>query len=109
MDRLKNKCALLMGATSGIGQSCAEMVAREGAHIVVTGRRPAQAEAVPRTFVKAGGEATFKSWDVTQPEPAEDAVRYVIAGRAGLDTLLNKAGGSGTADGPVTPAAIDEF
>jgi len=60
MDRLKNKCALLMGATSGIGQNCAVMVAREGARIVLTGRRVAQGEAVARSIIEAGGDAMFQ-------------------------------------------------
>jgi NAD(P)-dependent dehydrogenase (short-subunit alcohol dehydrogenase family) len=48
MNRLKNKCALLMGATGGIGQSCAEMFTREGARVVVTGRRVIEGEAAHR-------------------------------------------------------------
>jgi NAD(P)-dependent dehydrogenase (short-subunit alcohol dehydrogenase family) len=109
MDRLKNRCALLMGATSGIGQSCADMFAREGAPIVVTGLRLAHGEAVAPTIVQAGGDATFQVCDVTQPESVEDAVRYAIGRMGGLISSPNNAGRSGNADGPVISAAIDEF
>ena len=98
-----------MGATSGIGQTCAEMFAREGARVVLTGRRVAHGEAVARSIVAAGGDAAFQLCDVTQPESVEEAVRQATARLGRLDILLNNAGGSGNADGPVTIASLDEF
>ncbi|HTF64006.1 MAG TPA: SDR family NAD(P)-dependent oxidoreductase, partial [Edaphobacter sp.] len=109
MERLKNKCALLMGATSGIGQTCAEMFAQQGARVVVTGRRVVEGEAVARSIVAAGGDAAFQLCDVTEPESVEEAVRQAIGRLGRLDILLNNAGGSGNADGPVTTASLDEF
>jgi NAD(P)-dependent dehydrogenase (short-subunit alcohol dehydrogenase family) len=109
MERLKDKCALLMGATSGIGQRCAEMFAQQGARVVVTGRRAEQGEAVARGIVAAGGDAVFQLCDVTEPESVEEAVRQTIRRLGRLDVLLNNAGGSGNADGPVTTASLDEF
>jgi NAD(P)-dependent dehydrogenase (short-subunit alcohol dehydrogenase family) len=109
MERLKNKCALLMGATSGIGQTCAEMFAQQGARVVVTGRRVVEGEAVARNIVAAGGDAAFQLCDVTEPESVEEAVRQTIGRLGRLDILLNNAGGSGNADGPVTTASLDEF
>lgn len=109
MDRLKNKCALLIGATSGIGQACAEMFAREGARVVVAGRRSVEGEAVARGIVEAGGDATFQVCDVTVPESVEEAVRQTISRLGRLDILLNNAGGSSNADGPVTTSSLDEF
>jgi NAD(P)-dependent dehydrogenase (short-subunit alcohol dehydrogenase family) len=109
MARLKNKCALVMGATSGIGQTCAEMFAQHGARVVLTGRRVAQGEAVARGIVSAGGDAAFQLCDVTEPESVEEAVRQAIDRLGRVDILLNNAGGSGNADGPVTTASLDEF
>jgi NAD(P)-dependent dehydrogenase (short-subunit alcohol dehydrogenase family) len=109
MERLKNKCALLMGATGGIGRTCAEMFAQQGARVVVTGRRIAEGEAVARSIVDAGGDAVFQLCDVTEPESVEEAVRGAIGHLGRIDILLNNAGGSGNADGPVTTASLDEF
>jgi NAD(P)-dependent dehydrogenase (short-subunit alcohol dehydrogenase family) len=109
MKRLKNKCALIMGATSGIGQTCAEMFARQGARVVLTGRRVPEGEAVARNIVAAGGDAIFQMCDVTEPESVEEAVHQAIGRFGRLDVLLNNAGGSSNTDGLVTTASLDEF
>ncbi|MET0984748.1 MAG: SDR family oxidoreductase [Steroidobacteraceae bacterium] len=107
--RLAGKSALLMGATGGIGQTCAEMFSKEGARLVVTGRRVAEGEAVAGKIVDAGGDAAFVQCDVTDPASVEKAVRTAIERLGRLDVLLNNAGGSAASDGPVTTASLDEF
>lgn len=109
MGRLTGKAALLMGATGGIGQACAEMFAREDAKVVVTGRRSAEGEGVAQQIIDAGGEAWFVQCDVTDPGSVEKAVAQAVGKLGRLDVLLNNAGGSGVDDGPVTEASIDEF
>jgi NAD(P)-dependent dehydrogenase (short-subunit alcohol dehydrogenase family) len=99
--RLKNKCALVMGATSGIGQTCAEMFAQQGARVVLTGRRVTEGEEVARNIVAAGGDAIFQACDVAEPESVKEAVRQAVARFGQLDIVLNNAGGSANADGPV--------
>lgn len=107
--RLKDKCALLMGAAGGIGQTCAEMFAQQGARVVVTDRRVVEGEAVARSIVAAGGDAVFQLCDVTEPESVEEAVRQTIGRLGKIDILLNNAGGWGNTDGPVTTDSLDEF
>jgi NAD(P)-dependent dehydrogenase (short-subunit alcohol dehydrogenase family) len=107
--RLKNKCALVMGATSGIGQTCAEMFAQQGARVIVTGRRVVEGEAVARNIVAAGGDAAFQQCDVTKPESVAETIRLAVDRLGKLDILLNNAGGSRSADGLVTAGALDEF
>lgn len=109
MARLQNKTALIMGATGGIGQTCAEMFSREGARVVITGRRVSEGEALAKTIVGAGGEAVFVQCDVTEPESVENAVRQTMTQMGRLDILVNNAGGSANTDGPVTTADLDEF
>ena len=109
MPRLADKAALIMGATGGIGATCAEMFAAEGARVVVTGRRATEGEAVAQRIVDGGGDAAFIRCDVTDEASVERTVREAAERMGRLDVLVNNAGGSGNADGPVTTASLDEF
>jgi NAD(P)-dependent dehydrogenase (short-subunit alcohol dehydrogenase family) len=57
--RLKDKVAIITGATSGIGRAGAILFAREGAKVVVVGRRKAAGEETLRKVKAVGGEAMF--------------------------------------------------
>lgn len=107
--RLQDKVALLAGATGGIGQVMAEMFAAEGASVVIGGRRRPEGESVADGINAQGGRARYQPLDVTDETSVQDAVRATVAEFGKLDVLVSNAGGSTTADGPVTTAAIDEF
>jgi len=89
--RLEGKVALVSGSTRGIGRTTAEMFAREGAKVAVTGRTVERGQKVANIIKEAGGEAEFFPLDVT----SEDSVREVIDGVAdrfgSLTTLVNNA------------------
>jgi NAD(P)-dependent dehydrogenase (short-subunit alcohol dehydrogenase family) len=89
--RLDGKVALVSGSTRGIGRSIAQMFAREGAKVAITGRTAARGEKVENVIKEAGGEAAFFQLDVTQ----EDSVRETMDGVAerfgSLDILVNNA------------------
>lgn len=107
--RLRNKVAFITGATSGIGAAAAALFAAEGARVIVAGRNAERGEAVAEKIARAGGEARFISTDVTEPEDIESALRKTVEIFGGLDILYNNAGGSTSADGPVTTAPLEEF
>src|ERR671923_2392458 len=66
--RLQGKVALITGAAHGMGETEANMFAREGAKIVVADVLEAEGKQVVEAIAKAGGEACFVRLDVTQEE-----------------------------------------
>lgn len=90
--RLKNKVALITGATSGMGRAAAVLFAREGAKVVLFGRRSNLGEDITSEIKSEGGEATFIKGDVSIARDAERAVRFTVDTYGKLDVLFNNAG-----------------
>lgn len=109
MSRLSGKVAFITGATSGIGAAAAELFAVEGASVAIAGRNAARGEAVAARIAEKGGVAKFIATDVTEPESFSAALNQTAELFGGLDVLYNNAGGSTSADGPVTAAPLEEF
>jgi 3-oxoacyl-[acyl-carrier protein] reductase len=90
--RLKDKIALITGGTSGIGCAIAELFAREGAVVTLTGRRRERGEDVAARLRARGGRAEFAGMNA-QHLPDVRAVIEETAERHGrLDILVNNAG-----------------
>jgi NAD(P)-dependent dehydrogenase (short-subunit alcohol dehydrogenase family) len=90
--RLKNKVALITGGTSGIGEAVAELFAREGAKIAITGRNESRGHAVTVRILESGGEAIFLRTDVRKGEECKRAVHETLRSFVRLDILFNNAG-----------------
>ena len=88
---LNGKRALVTGSTSGIGESIAKVLAREGASVVVHGRRPEEAARVVGDIEREGGRAVAVTGDVSSDEGVERIVGGVEAA-GGIDILVNNAG-----------------
>jgi 3(or 17)beta-hydroxysteroid dehydrogenase len=87
--RVEGKVALVTGAASGLGKAAAQMLAREGARVVVTDRNEAGAKEVAGTM----GEAA-RAWklDVTQEADWVRVVDETLATFGRLDVVVNNAG-----------------
>ena len=109
MTRLAGKVVLIAGATTGIGKASAGVFAREGAKVVLTGRRVPEGEAAAAAIRRDGGTAIFVQTDVTDEAAVRRAVETTIREYGALHVLFNNAGGSSNADGKVTEASLDEF
>jgi NAD(P)-dependent dehydrogenase (short-subunit alcohol dehydrogenase family) len=90
--RLENKVALITGGTSGIGEAVAELFAREGAKIAITGRNESRGHAITTRILKAGGEAIFLRTDVRKAAECQRSVDETLQSFGHLDILFNNAG-----------------
>jgi NAD(P)-dependent dehydrogenase (short-subunit alcohol dehydrogenase family) len=90
------KLALVTGASRGIGAATAEMLAREGWHVIIIGRNETALGEVDDLIHKAGGTATIAPFDLTDGD-AIDRLGQAIGGRWGkLDALILNAADLGT-------------
>jgi NAD(P)-dependent dehydrogenase (short-subunit alcohol dehydrogenase family) len=91
--KLKDRVAIITGATSGIGEASALLFAEEGARVTVTGRDEARGRKVVAAIGAAGGKALFVRADVRLPRDCERVVAETLRASGGrLDILFNNAG-----------------
>lgn len=86
--RLENKVAIITGGGSGIGAAASRLFAREGAKIVVTGRRP---EPIAAVAAEVGGVAV--AGDTSDPAHVAEAVAAAVSTFGGIDVVVTSAGG----------------
>jgi NAD(P)-dependent dehydrogenase (short-subunit alcohol dehydrogenase family) len=89
---LKNKVAVVIGGTSGIGQALARGLAEGGADVVPTGRRLENIAAVAGEFERLGRRSVRVACDVTDRGSIENLLRAVLAEFGKVDILVNCAG-----------------
>lgn len=90
--RLAGKIALVTGAGSGIGRAIAIVFAREGAAVLLTGRRPAPLTSTAHEIRQAGGTAIAVPGDMTRSEDVARLVQEAHAALGRIDILVNNAG-----------------
>ena len=93
VPELKDKIALVTGASSGIGRATALKFVAAGARVALVGRDAEALEAVAGEIAQGGGEAFAVAADVTNEQEAERAVAASAERFGGLDVLVNAAGG----------------
>jgi len=106
MTKLRDRVAIITGATSGIGRACAEAFAREGASVVVVGRRKDVGEKLATALKNA---SCFTAADVSRQSDIEALVKQTLDRFGRIDIVVNNAG-SVSATGPIAdtdPAAFD--
>lgn len=90
--RLHNKVAIITGGGTGIGAGIAKMFAREGASVVICGRRQEPLENVIREIQNSGGEAMYVVADVSSQEQIQNVIRATLDKYGTIDILVNSAG-----------------
>ena len=92
MNTFTNKVALVTGGTSGIGSATALAFAREGAKVVVSGRREKEGNEIVSLIKKNGGEGMFIKTDVSSEADVAALVTKTLSAYGRLDAAFNNAG-----------------
>ena len=104
----ENKVVLVTGGTSGIGRSTAVAFAREGAQVVVSGRRQVEGAQTVALIEKDGGKGHFVPCDVSEEAQVKALVQTVVDQFGKLDIAFNNAGIEGS-PGPLVNATVDHY
>jgi NAD(P)-dependent dehydrogenase (short-subunit alcohol dehydrogenase family) len=95
---LSGKCALVTGASQGIGRACAEWLARAGAGVALAARNAENLAEVAAGIRREGGRAEELPLDLTEEGKPEWAVDETARRFGGLDIVVNVAGVSRRSD-----------
>ncbi len=95
MQRFADRIVLITGGSTGIGQATAQAFAREGATVVIAGRRVQAGEQTVSLLKEQGAEASFVQTDVTVEADVARLLEEVVARYGRLDIAFNNAGSFG--------------
>jgi NADP-dependent 3-hydroxy acid dehydrogenase YdfG len=110
LESLKNKVAWVTGAGTGIGQAGAVALAKNGAGVILSGRRKETLQETMDMIVQGGGETSMEVLDVSDAQAVQTVADRIIARYGRLDILVNNAG-TNVAErhwGAVTPEKWDQ-
>ncbi|HEY7375322.1 MAG TPA: SDR family oxidoreductase [Polyangia bacterium] len=86
------KVVVITGASSGIGESTAKLLAREGARVVLGARRKERIDALTKEITDSGGKAVPVVADVSRRNDVDDLVKRALDTFERVDVLVNNAG-----------------
>lgn len=89
---LKDKVAIITGASYGMGRTMAELFAEEGAAVVITARGKEKLDAVVEGIRERGGKAVGIVADVCSTEDTKRVFETALKGFGDVDILINNAG-----------------
>jgi NADP-dependent 3-hydroxy acid dehydrogenase YdfG len=92
LENIKEKIVVITGASSGLGEATARLLARQGASVVLGARRTEQLEKISSEINLAGGKAIFHDVDVTDASQVKDFVKFAYDQYGRIDVMINNAG-----------------
>jgi NAD(P)-dependent dehydrogenase (short-subunit alcohol dehydrogenase family) len=105
---MRNQVVLITGALTGIGRATAFAFAREGASLVVSGRREEAGQALAAELRDLGAEAEFVRADIRHEDDVRALVDRTVARFGRLDVAVNNAGTEGQ-PGPITEQTAETY
>ncbi len=105
---MNTKVVLITGGLTGIGRATALAFAKEGAHVVVSGRHDEEGKKLVAEIRKLGGEAEFILADVRHEEDVRKLIDKTVERFGRLDVAVNNAGTEGV-PGPVTDQTAESY
>jgi NADP-dependent 3-hydroxy acid dehydrogenase YdfG len=92
MSILNGKVVVITGASSGIGETTARLLASLGVHLVIGARRMERLEALATDIRVDGGSVAFQQLDVTDPEQMKEIIEAAQSRFGRVDAVVNNAG-----------------
>jgi NADP-dependent 3-hydroxy acid dehydrogenase YdfG len=89
---IEDKVVIITGASSGIGEATAKLLARKGAKLVLGARREDQLKRIVDEIEEDAGKAVYKRLDVTEPSDNDAIVRLAKETFGGVDVIFLNAG-----------------
>ncbi|HZC12658.1 MAG TPA: SDR family oxidoreductase [Thermoleophilaceae bacterium] len=89
---IKDKVVIITGASSGIGEATAKLLASKGAKVVLGARREDKLKQIVDEIEKDGGQAVYQELDVTQPSENDTIVELAKEKFGGVDVIFLNAG-----------------
>jgi NAD(P)-dependent dehydrogenase (short-subunit alcohol dehydrogenase family) len=105
---MSSPVVLITGALTGIGRAAAVTFAKEGAHVVASGRRDKEGQELVAELQALGAEAIFVRTDVRNDDDVRKLVDQTINRFGRLDIAVNNAGTEGS-PGPVTEQTAESY
>ena len=91
-NRVQDKVAIVTGGAQGIGYGCAELLAREGAKVVIGDVNAERGAAAAEKIRAAGGQAYFYAFDVLSEDQCAGLINAAVQHYGKLDILVNNVG-----------------
>ena len=107
MNNIENKVIVITGASSGLGEATARLLAKKGAKVVIGARRTEKLEAIVQDIRAEGGQAEFIGADVTKPNEVQALIEKALSAFGQIDVLVNNAGLMSIA--PLSELKVDEW
>ncbi|MFB9276225.1 SDR family oxidoreductase [Cohnella cellulosilytica] len=92
MEQRASKVVIITGASSGIGEATAKLLASNGAAVVLAARREDRLRQIAADIRRAGGEADYFQANVASSEEMNMLVRHAVERYGRVDVLVNNAG-----------------